>query len=131
MKTIARWITPAALALAGTLALGGAERAAQAVKVRPLADRVVVARVVDDEPDDLGRVRVAFPWLPVASSSPIRFQTASAYVLVPLTPGDLGFFLPEVDDEVLVAFEGGDAARPVILGRLWDGEHPPAIPRTR
>jgi phage protein D len=30
------------------------------------------------------------------------------------------FFLPEIDDEVLLAFEGGDISRPVIVGSLWD-----------
>jgi uncharacterized protein involved in type VI secretion and phage assembly len=101
------------------------------MKVRPLADRIVVARVVDDDPDESGRVEVVFPWLPDSSSSPVRFQTAAAHVLVPPTAGDATFFLPEVNDEVLVGFVGGDASRPVILGRLWDGEQPPALPRTR
>ncbi len=34
-------------------------------------------------------------------------------------------FLPEVDDEVLVAFEGGDINRPYILGSLWNGKDLP------
>jgi uncharacterized protein involved in type VI secretion and phage assembly len=31
------------------------------------------------------------------------------------------FFLPEVNDEVLVAFENGDINRPFVLGAVWNG----------
>jgi phage protein D len=32
------------------------------------------------------------------------------------------FFLPEVDDEVLVAFVHGDLSRPFVVGSLWDDD---------
>jgi Bacteriophage probable baseplate hub protein len=32
------------------------------------------------------------------------------------------FFLPEIDDEVLVAFVGGDITRPFVVGSLWDDD---------
>lgn len=35
------------------------------------------------------------------------------------------FFLPEKNDEVLVAFEQGDITRPYVLGALWNGEDKP------
>ena len=35
------------------------------------------------------------------------------------------FFLPEKDDEVLVAFEQGDITRPYVLGALWNGQDKP------
>jgi uncharacterized protein involved in type VI secretion and phage assembly len=34
-------------------------------------------------------------------------------------------FLPEVDDEVLVGFEGGDTRRPVVLGGLFSSKSKP------
>jgi uncharacterized protein involved in type VI secretion and phage assembly len=34
-------------------------------------------------------------------------------------------FLPEINDEVIVGFEGGDARRPVILGGLFNGKDVP------
>ena len=35
------------------------------------------------------------------------------------------YFLPEVDDEVLVAFEQGDARFPYVVGALWNGKDAP------
>ena len=35
------------------------------------------------------------------------------------------FFLPEVEDEVLVAFENGEVNRPFIIGALWNGKDAP------
>jgi len=40
------------------------------------------------------------------------------------------FFLPEKGDEVLVAFEHGDPARPYVLGALWNGRDKPPTPNT-
>ena len=35
------------------------------------------------------------------------------------------WFIPDVGDEVLVAFEHGDPRRPYVLGGLWNGQDPP------
>jgi uncharacterized protein involved in type VI secretion and phage assembly len=37
------------------------------------------------------------------------------------------FFLPEVDDEVLVAFERGDIRSPYVVGSLWNGDRKPPV----
>jgi uncharacterized protein involved in type VI secretion and phage assembly len=36
------------------------------------------------------------------------------------------WFLPEVGDEVLVAFDHGDVQHPYVLGALWNGQDQPA-----
>ena len=48
--------------------------------------------------------------------------TTGYSTLLRLTRQDsaLYFFLPEVNDEVLVAFEHGDVSRPFVVGSLWD-----------
>jgi len=35
------------------------------------------------------------------------------------------WFIPDVNDEVLVAFEAGDVRRPYVIGALWSGTNPP------
>lgn len=74
----------------------------------------------NQDPDGLGRVRVRFPWLSASEES------HWARVAVPMGGKDRGvYFLPEVDDEVLVAFEQGDLRLPYVLGALWNGQDAP------
>ena len=72
------------------------------------------------DPDGLGRVKVKLPWLAD------DVESNWARVLAPVAGKERGFFfLPEVDDEVLVAFEHGDPACPYVLGGLWNGRDKP------
>ena len=74
----------------------------------------------NQDPDGLGRVKVKFPWLSDQDES------HWARVLSPMAGPDRGlYFLPEVDDEVLVAFEQGQIEFPYILGALWNGQDSP------
>jgi uncharacterized protein involved in type VI secretion and phage assembly len=74
----------------------------------------IVTNVKD--PDNLGRVRVKFPWF----SDDHESQWARVATL--MAGKERGsMFLPEVDDEVLLAFEHGDMRRPYVIGALWNG----------
>ena len=89
-----------------------------------LASRVagVVVGVVtnNQDPDGMGRVKVKFPWLSDDDES------YWARVTAPMAGKDRGtYFLPEVEDEVLVAFEHGDVRFPYVLGALWNGKDAP------
>jgi uncharacterized protein involved in type VI secretion and phage assembly len=75
---------------------------------------ILIGIVTDlKDPDGLGRVRVRFPYLGDQSSAWAKIST-------PMAGKNRGFFFrPEVDDELLVAFELGDPRRPYVLGGLW------------
>jgi phage protein D/phage baseplate assembly protein gpV len=78
----------------------------------------VVPAIVEDlqDPDDSGRVRLRFPWMDE------KFKSAWARVAHVGAGKNRGFLiLPEVGDEVLVAFEQGDVRRPYVIAGLYNG----------
>jgi uncharacterized protein involved in type VI secretion and phage assembly len=81
------------------------------------AKGVAVAIVKENKDDSgLGRVKVSFPW----HSQPQ--QSYWARVATPMAGKKRGiYFIPEVNDEVLVAFERGDLRFPYVVGSLWNG----------
>ena len=78
------------------------------------------AVVVDNnDPDKLGRIKIKFPW----SSSD---ETPWARYLAMEAGKDRGWFwLPEIDDEVLVGFEYGNPNMPIVLGSLYNKDDSP------
>jgi uncharacterized protein involved in type VI secretion and phage assembly len=82
---------------------------------------VVIGIVTNNQdPDNQGRVKVRYPWLSDdEESSWARIASFMA------GPGRGGYFLPEVDDEVLVAFDHGDVRYPYVIGALWNGQDDP------
>ena len=87
------------------------------------ADPGVVRGLVSDnqDPDNLGRVKVRFPWLDKDYSS-----TWAPVMQLGAGPDSGTFFLPAVDDEVLVGFEHGRVDRPIVIGGLFNSiDKPP------
>jgi len=84
-------------------------------------DGVVVAVVSDvRDPEDLGRVKLTFPWLSD------DYVSDWARTVHPGAGKDRGWLvLPEVGDEVLAVFEQGDVRRPYVLGGLYNGKDTP------
>jgi uncharacterized protein involved in type VI secretion and phage assembly len=81
---------------------------------------VMPALVVDiKDPDNQGRVKVTLPWSVDAKGSRFEGWARLATMLGGNNRGS--WFIPDVDDEVLVAFEHGDPRRPYVLGGLWNG----------
>jgi phage baseplate assembly protein V len=82
----------------------------------------VVIGLVDDvaDPDRMGRVKVRFPWL-----SDDYVGDWARVVMLGAGPDRGAVWLPEVGDEVLVAFEFGDVRHPIVVGGLWNGQDQP------
>ena len=72
----------------------------------------------NNDPLGMGRVRVQFLWQAKRNE-----MTPWIRVVQPYTGGGKGFyFIPEIGEEVLVDFEGGNAERPFVLGAHYNGE---------
>jgi uncharacterized protein involved in type VI secretion and phage assembly len=94
----------------------------------------VVVGIVKDimDPGGLGRVKVDFPWLAEESeaaspdSGEKRSHSYWARIATLMAGNGRGtFFIPEIGDEVLVAFEHGNINHPFVLGALWNKEDTP------
>jgi len=72
---------------------------------------------VTDGPDEFGRAKVRFHWFADETSCWVRVAQLWAY-------NQMGTqFLPRMDSEVVVEFEGGDPDRPIIVGTVYNGKN--------
>jgi len=92
-----------------------------------LRSGIVIGVVTDNsDPEGWGRVKVKYPW------QEDNIVSHWARMATPMAGNGRGIeFLPEVNDEVVVAFEHGDMHRPFVLGALWNGVDAPPEPATR
>jgi type VI secretion system secreted protein VgrG len=88
----------------------------------PPVTQVQTAVVTDNnDPDGLGRVKVKFPWMD-------QNETPFVRIAMPDAGKERGWFLmPEVGDEVLVAYEQGNPDCPIVIGCLYNGVDKPAV----
>jgi phage protein D len=82
---------------------------------------VVIALVTDNnDPNNAARVKLKFPWLDDNYESDWARVTQLG-----AGPNSGALWMPEVNDEVLVAFEHGDIRRPFVVGSLYNGKDTP------
>lgn len=87
------------------------------------------------DPLGLGRVKVVFPWMAddgvdavVIDENDKRAHSYWARVASLMAGSKRGaYFVPDVGEEVLVAFEHGELDRPVIIGVLWNKDERPPV----
>lgn len=104
--------------LAGTASSTGSSRASSSKY-----SGVVTGLVTNNQdPEGRGRVKVKFPWLSD------DHESNWARVATPLAGNQWGMqFIPEVNDEVVVALNQGDIEQPVVLGMMYNGKDKPAL----
>ncbi len=75
------------------------------------------------DPDGRGRVKVKFPW--ISDSAGGAYEVWARLATLMAGPNRGTWFVPDPNDEVLVAFEFGDPRRPYVVGALWNGVDSP------
>ncbi|RAV30772.1 type VI secretion system Vgr family protein [Sinomicrobium soli] len=79
----------------------------------PVAETQPAIVTDNNDPKGLGRVKVKFHW---------DYESPWIRMVQPHGGGSKGFyFIPEVGEEVLVAFEGGNAEKPYVAGTMYNG----------
>ncbi len=80
---------------------------------------LVTAQVIENcDETRLGRVQVRFPWLP-------GYEPWARVAALMAGANGGTYFMPQVNEEVLVAFNHGDIREPYIVGSVWNGRDQP------
>jgi len=84
---------------------------------------VVTAIVTNNkDPENMARIKVKFPWMGEAKDKDSNWVRVASM----MAGHDRGcYFIPEVEDEVLIMFENGDVNSPFMIGALWNGKDKP------
>ena len=87
---------------------------------KPQPDMQLADVIDNNDPEGQGRIKVKFKWECLTNDVTewLRVVTPSAGV------GERGnnrgyFAIPEIDDQVMIAFEEGNIARPVVMGSVY------------
>ena len=75
------------------------------------------------DPDGRGRVKITLPWSPDPKGERYEAWARIATLMGGNKRGS--WFIPDVNDEVLITFEGGDPRHPYVIGGLWNGQDDP------
>src|SRR4051794_33400145 len=75
------------------------------------------------DPDGQGRVKVSLPWSPDGDGA--TFETWARLTTFMAGNNRGSWFIPDVDDEVIVMFLGGNPRFPCVIGATWNGKDAP------
>lgn len=75
------------------------------------------------DPDGQGRVKVSLPWSPDSAGAAYETWARLSTMMGGNNRGT--WFIPDVNDEVVVIFLGGDPRNPCVIGGMWNGQDSP------
>jgi uncharacterized protein involved in type VI secretion and phage assembly len=75
------------------------------------------------DPDGQGRVKVKLPWSPDGQGAAYEAWARLSTMMAGNNRGS--WFIPDVNDEVVLMFMGGDPRQPCVMGALWNGQDSP------
>ncbi len=75
------------------------------------------------DPDGQGRIRISLPWSPDGSGASYEAWARLSTLMAGNNRGT--WLIPDVNDEVLIIFLGGDSRHPCVIGGLWNGQDKP------
>jgi uncharacterized protein involved in type VI secretion and phage assembly len=85
---------------------------------------VYLGRVLDiRDPEGLGRIKISVPSVTNESGRPYEAWARLATLFAGNHRGS--WFIPDLEDEVMVAFEAGQPQQPFVLGSLWKSQDKP------
>lgn len=91
------------------------------INKHPKSEIQIATVTENNDPDGLGRIRVQLPW-----QKPLGEMTPWLRMMTPHAGSDKGFhFIPELGEEVVVNFEGGNAEKPFVAGAMYNGSAKP------
>lgn len=104
--------------------VGGTERLPVKNYRKPNADLQLANVVANDDPDGQGRVKVRFKWQCHTNEETtwLRVSTPDAGGSGQVKTNRGLVSIPEIGDQVIVAFEEGNIARPIVMGSVFQGK---------
>lgn len=103
------------------------ERRAQRPRIAGLQTAIVTGSEADDQSihvDEFGRVKVRFYWDRIGQYD----DKSSCWIRVNQVPMGGSMILPRLGWELSVVFLEGDPDRPLVVGRVYNGENAPPMP---
>jgi type VI secretion system secreted protein VgrG len=99
---------------------------------KPNADMQLADVIDNNDPQGQGRIKVKFKWECKTNDITEWLRVVSPNAGTGQRGANRGFFaIPEIDDQVMVAFEEGNIARPIVIGSVYHSNNVDSKPQIK